>query len=329
MTGALIPLDATVGPLTWLPHPLQKAMFGDKVSVATREAYMRDGWHWVSWCREHGVNPLTATPGAARAWIDDQRTGAWHPPQVRRRGTGADSEATIARRVSSLSRLYAVLRGEGQTTADPLANVTRPKVVQSERRVLGLDARTARRLLAAADAHSPRMAALVWLLTEVGLRISEALGADVDALGEERGHRTITVVGKGRKERIVTIPPDAWHRLATYLAGRAEGPLFLAEGSELKRWDRTDAYRALRRLGRRSRIDLRLHPHKLRHTNGTLAADAGESIDRIAANLGHANLNTTRIYLAARDRVDLSSNYGVGRLLAETPLTDEPEEQRS
>lgn len=323
MTGDLVPLDSTAGPLTWLPHPLQQAWFGDKISVATREAYLRDGWHWYAWCRDHGINPSQATPGAARAWIDDQRTGAWHPPGVRRRHDRPDGENTIARRVSSLSRLYQVLRGEGVTTADPLANVTRPKTQPAaDNRVLGVDARTMKRLLAAADKHSPRMAAMIWLLTEVGLRISEALDADVEHLADLRGHRTITVVGKGRKRRTVTIPPDAWHRVDAYLDGRTEGPLFLTEAGD-RRWVRTDAYRAIRRFGNRHGV--RLHPHKLRHTNGTLSADAGESIDRIAANLGHANLNTTRIYLAARDRVDQSSNYGVARLLAATPLTEEEE----
>lgn len=311
-------IDATAGPLTWLPHPIQQAWFGDKVSLSTREAYLRDGWHWITWCRDHQIDPLAATPGAARAWIDDQRAGAWYPPAVRRRSADPDMEATIARRVSSLSRLYVVLRGEGVTTADPLANVDRPQNPQSsDARILGLDAVTTVRLLAAADTHSLRMAALMWLLTETGLRISEALGADVESLDFVRGHRTITVVGKGRKTRTVAIPPDAWHRVDVYLAGRTSGPLLRTEGEDA-RWHRSDAYRAVRRLG--SRIGIVLHPHVLRHTAATLALDSGEDIDTVQDLLGHASPQTTMLYRSARDRVERSASYGVARLLASTPV---------
>lgn len=318
---AVATIDASAGPLTWLPHPIQQAWFGDKISLSTREAYMRDGWHWITWCRDHNVDPLTATPGAARAWIDDQRAASWHPPGVRRRHAGADGEATIARRVSSLSRLYTVLRGEAVTTADPLANVDRPRnPAPSDARVLGLDARTTVRLLAAADRHSQRMAALLWLLTSAGLRITEALAADVDTLALVRGHRTITVVGKGRRTRTVAIPPDAWHRLEAYVDGRTAGPLFLTEARD-RRWHRADAYRAVRRLGGRAGID-RLHPHVMRHTAATLALDAGESVDTVQDLLGHASPQTTMRYRAARDRVERSASYGVARLLAATTSTE-------
>lgn len=317
---ALVPVGQA-GPLTWLPHELAQAWFGDKVSVETREAYLRDGWHWMTWCAAHNVDPLTATPGAVRAWIDDQRTGRWFPPRVQRRRPGPDVEATIARRVSVLSRLYEVMRGEGATTVDPLANVTRPRVDgPDDARVLGLDARTARRLLAAADAHSPRMAALVWLLVGNALRVSEALGLDVADLSDVRGHRTARVMGKGRRVRTATMPPDVWHRVDTYLAGRTDGPVFTVEGGSA-RWHRVHAWRALRRLGVRVGLP-GLHPHQLRHTSVTFALDAGEPLDRVADFAGHASVKTTMRYRAARDRVDASPAYGVARLLADTPLAD-------
>lgn len=314
-------IDTTAGPMTWLPHPIQQAWFGDKVSLATREGYLRDGWHWITWCRDHNVDPLAATPGATRAWIDDQRQGAWYPPAVRRRTAAPDGEATIARRVSSLSRLYLVLRGEGVTTADPLANVDRPHGETSDARILGLDAPTTVQLLEAADQHSLRIAALLRLLTVTGLRISEALGTDIEALEMVRGHRTITVLGKGRKTRTVAIPPSAWHRLECYLDGRTSGPIFLNEGGT-GRWNRSDAYWVVRRLG--ARLGLKLHPHKLRHTAATLSLEAGESIDTVGDMLGHASPQTTMRYRAARDRVERSPSYGTERLLANTPIGEMP-----
>jgi hypothetical protein len=59
-------VDASARRLTWLPHQIQQAWFGDKVSLSSRAAYLRDGRHWVSWCRDHDVNPLAATPARGR-----------------------------------------------------------------------------------------------------------------------------------------------------------------------------------------------------------------------------------------------------------------------
>ena len=67
-------------------------------------------------------------------------------------------------------------------------------------------------LLVAAGLASAREHALVSLLAINGLRVSEALGADIEALGLERGHRTLRVLRKGGK--VVTIP----------LAPRTAGP---------------------------------------------------------------------------------------------------------
>ena len=63
----------------------------------------------------------------------------------------------------------------------------------------GLDRNELGALLVAAGLSSPRDHGLVSLLALNGLRVSEALGADIDALGLERGHRTLTVIRKGRQ----------------------------------------------------------------------------------------------------------------------------------
>lgn len=323
-TTALDLVPADRGPLTWLPRTYQLAWFGDKIerSPATCEGYMRDGWHWITWCHEHGVVPLEATPAAARAWIAHQRTGEWRPPGVRVRSAGGDAEATIARRVSSIANLYRALRGEGVTTADPLANVTRPRAeAPSDAHVLGLDARETARLLKAADKHSPRMSALLWLLVECGLRISEALGADIATLEVVRGHRTITVLGKGRRRRTVVIPPSAWVRLEAYLGGRESGAIFLTEGA-VGRWSRQDAWSAMRNLGRRVGIS-RMHPHRTRHTCATLMLESGAPLDRVATVLGHSDIQTTRRYVRARERLDTSPTYGLAALITAAVDSDE------
>lgn len=67
------------------------------------------------------------------------------------------------------------------------------------------------------------------LLLFNGLRISEALGATVGDLSYERGHRTLTVVGKGGKRRLVPLAPPTVAALDAYLGERTSGPLFKTE----------------------------------------------------------------------------------------------------
>ncbi|HEX2063139.1 MAG TPA: hypothetical protein VHE80_01820, partial [Acidimicrobiales bacterium] len=94
-------------------------------------------------------------------------------------------------------------RQEQVIDRNPALNVRRPKV-DYESRTLGLDRNELGAFLVQAGLGSPRDHALASLLALNGLRISEALGADIDDLGFERGHRTLKIVRKGGKH--VTIP---------------------------------------------------------------------------------------------------------------------------
>ena len=69
--------------------------------------------------------------------------------------------------------------------------------------------------------------ALISLLALNGLRVSETTGADIEHLGLERGHRTMTITRKGAK--IVTIPlaPRTARAIDLAIGERADGPVFL------------------------------------------------------------------------------------------------------
>jgi integrase len=91
--------------------------------------------------------------------------------------------------------------------------------------------------------------ALISLLAINGLRVSEALGADIDALGIERGHRTLTILRKGGK--IVTIPlaPRTARAIDLAIGERADGPIFLRP--DRQRMDRHCAGRIVHRVVKR------------------------------------------------------------------------------
>jgi integrase/recombinase XerD len=280
-------------------------------SPATQSAYRRDSQQWLDFCDARSVDPLRATRGDTTAWIDD----------LRRAGL---SEATVARKIATLASLYSWARDEALTESDPIPR-RRPKVSRDDRHILGLDRDQARALLHSAEAWGPRERAFTVLLLTCGLRVSEALGADLTDLDEVRGHRVLTVLGKGSKPRTIALPPATWHALTEYIDDRVAGPIFVT--STGARWDRVAAARSLDRIAQKAGLP-HLHPHVLRHTAATLALDAGAPLDRVQALLGHADPRTTMRYAAARERLDTSAAYDVARLLG-SDVTDNHDDRLS
>src|SRR3954453_14797432 len=168
----------------------------------TAIAYRRDLESWAAWCARLGVHPLAAERHHVDAWVRHLTT----EPQPR---TGRPATAaTVARKLSALAGFYDVGVHDAQGLPySPAASVRRPKV-SDESRAVGLTADELRRLLAAATAHSRRSAALVSVLTFCGLRISEALGADVRDYGHDHGHRVLKVTRKGGKTARVALAPS-------------------------------------------------------------------------------------------------------------------------
>jgi integrase len=96
-----------------------------------------------------------------------------------------------------------------------------------------------------------------------GLRVSEAVGANIEALGLERGHRTLTVLRKGGKLVTMPLAPRVARAVDLAVGERVEGPIFL--GADRDRLDRHAAGRIVRRVARRAGIGKRVGPHTLRH----------------------------------------------------------------
>jgi integrase/recombinase XerD len=147
-----------------------------------------------------------------------------------------------------------------------------------------------------------------------GLRVSEATGADIDRLGLERGHRTLTILRKGGK--IVTIPlaPRTARAIDLAIGERIDGPIFL--GPDGKRLDRHAAGRIVRRVARRAGINKQVGPHTLRHAFITAALDAGVPLRDVQEAASHADPRTTMRYDRARVSLDRHATYIVAAFLA-------------
>jgi len=131
-------------------------------------------------------------------------------------------------------------------------------------------------MLVAAGLGTASEHALISLLALNGLRVSEATGASVEALGVERGHRTLVVTRKGGKVVTVPLAPRTARAIDLAIGERSDGPVFLtADG---RRLDRHGAGRIVRRAARRAGIAKPVGPHTLRHAFITAALDAGVSL---------------------------------------------------
>jgi integrase/recombinase XerD len=156
--------------------------------------------------------------------------------------------------------------------------------------------------------------ALISLLALNGLRVSEATGADVEHLGLERGHRTLTITRKGGK--VVTIPlaPRTARAIDLATGERCDGPLFLtADG---RRLDRHGAGRIVRKVARRAGITKPVGPHTLRHAFITAALDAGVPLRDVQEAASHADPRTTIRYDRARGSLDRHATYIVAAYIA-------------
>jgi integrase/recombinase XerD len=269
-------------------------------SGLTREAYQLDLRQWVQWCAERQV----ALFGARRADIEDFGR---HLEAVGR------ARATVARRLCTIACFYRYAEEEGLIPNSPAVHVRRPRL-DYESHATGLDRNEVGAMLVAAGLGEAQDHALLSLLALNGLRVSEAIGADIERLGLERGHRTLTILRKGGK--IVTIPlaPRTARAVDLAVGEGSEGPIFqAADGTRL---DRHAAARIVRRIARRAGIAKRVGPHTLRHAFITAALDAGVALRDVQEAASHADPRTTMRYDRARVSLDRHATYIVATFIA-------------
>jgi integrase/recombinase XerD len=197
---------------------------------------------------------------------------------------------------------------------NPVAAVRRPKV-GSDTQSPGLDRDELSALVETARRAAPRTYALVLLFALNGLRISEALGADVTDLDVERGHRVLRIKRKGGKRATIPLAPRTAAAIEAYLGDRTLGPLFAT--SPGGRLDAVAVSRTLRRLASEAvpAKATSIHPHDLRHAFVTLSLDAGASLRDVQDAAGHADPRTTRRYDRERYNLDKHPMYTLAGII--------------
>ncbi|HEX6301405.1 MAG TPA: tyrosine-type recombinase/integrase [Acidimicrobiia bacterium] len=268
---------------------------------STRKAYGLDLRQWIHWCRDHDLRVFEAK----RAHIE--LYARWLEERGRAR-------ATVARRLSTITGFYRYCVEEELMPRSPATHVRRPKL-NYESNAVGLDRNELGMFLVQAGLSGGRDHALACLLALNGLRVSEALNSDIEDLGLERDHRTLTITRKGGK--IVTIPlaPRTARAIDLYVAERSEGPIFVNRDGT-RRLDRHAATRIVKRLAKHAGIDKKISPHSLRHSFITAALDAGVALRDVQEAASHADPRTTMRYDRARQSLDRHATYIVSTFVA-------------
>ena len=291
---------ATIQPVFSAQEQLALAGFLAGYTGLTREAYALDLRQYVTWCQQHNLRLFQARRADIECFARDMEA----------RGR---ARSTVTRRLCTIAGLYKYAVEEDLLDHSPAAHVRRPRL-DYESHATGLDRNELGALLVAAGLGTAAEHALISLLALNGLRVSEATGADIEALGLERGHRTLTITRKGGK--VVTIPlaPRTARAIDLAIGERLEGPVFLT--TDGRRLDRHGAARLVRRVARRAGITKPVGPHTLRHAFITAALDAGVPLRDVQDAASHADPRTTMRYDRARASLDRHATYIVAAYVA-------------
>src|SRR2546428_1029371 len=259
------------------------AMLGKNRSAATLRAYKTDVLQFLAFLKENNI-AITDVGDVGKVDVLEYLAA------LARKGlTGV----ARARKVSAIREYFRFLEGVGLIQKSPIAGIDTPKREQHTRQFLRSDEYT--KMLSLAGAN-PRDYAILQVFLQTGIRVSELAHLKIEDIDFIKP--AITVRGKGRVEREIALEKKGIHALKSYLAVRVESfsnRVFLNYQGE------PISERGIRKLVVKYRkeagITKKASCHTLRHTFATYKAEKGVSAFQLQQWLGHANLNTTQIYV--------------------------------
>lgn len=280
---------------------LDATRFEHGYSEHTIRSYRRDLESFSEFAIEQGAGELSALDlELLRSWL-------WHRQQ---RGLAA---STIARNVATLKSFGSWLESRGMVPGNPASRLRTPKAPKALPRVLTQEqvTRLLERVAARASDGTPehlRDHAVFELLYSSALRVSELVTLKLS--GFNRGERSVRVLGKGNKERVVPLGAPAARALERYL-GEARANLVSRASVPLTEQVRTAFF-----IGNRDGAPLNTSavyrlvareleaepgggprgPHTLRHTAATHLLDGGADLRVVQEMLGHSSLSSTQVY---------------------------------
>ena len=270
----------------WVERYLAHLRAERRLSPHTESGYRRDLAALEAYCDLSGLADWRA--------LDGQHVRTFAARQHR----GGLSPKSIQRQLSALRGFFAFLIREGVLASNPAAEIRAPKAAK---RLPGtLDADQMARLLEPPpdDPLARRDHAMMELFYSSGLRLAELVGLDLTDLDLE--DRTVRVLGKGAKTRIVPVGRHAVKALRGWLSDRSAlakpGETAVFVGSTGRRLGARAVQLRLAEAARRQGVNLRVHPHLFRHSFATHLLESSSDLRGVQELLGHADISTTQVY---------------------------------
>ena len=259
------------------------SLAGKNRSGATVRAYQTDIAQFISFL--HANNVSIRTP----AEVEKIDVMEYLSSLAKRELTGI----ARARKMSAIREYFRFLEGVGVIAKSPTTGIETPKREKNSRQYLRSDEYT--KMLSLAGAN-PRDYAILQVFLQTGIRVSELAHLKIEDIDFIKP--AITVRGKGSVEREIALEKKGIHALKSYLAVRPES---FSDRVFLNYQGEPISERGIRKLVVKYRVEAGITKkascHTLRHTFATYKAEKGVSTYQLQQWLGHANLNTTQIYV--------------------------------
>lgn len=272
--------------LAWIPRFLTHLSIERRLSAHTDSNYKLDLDRFVAWCDHDRIADWRS--------LDHQHIRTFAAAEYRR----GSSPRTIARRLSALRSFFHFLIREGELNANPALEIQAPKAKKRLPETIDVDQMTRLLSFRTDEQLGVRDKAIMELFYSSGLRLAELVGLDLTDI--DLADRTVRVLGKGSKTRIVPVGGHAaaavsqWLKERTTLAAVGEPALFVGRRGE--RLSPRTVQQRVADWARRQGLGVHVHPHMFRHSFATHLLESSQDLRGVQELLGHANIATTQIY---------------------------------
>lgn len=270
----------------WLARFMQHLRVERQLSTHTCDGYERDLRALERYCELHHV----------MSWEDLDSRGvrafaAWRHRQ-------GISGRSVQRNLSAVRTLYGFLIREGLVSRNPANGVAAPRSPRKLPKVLDVDDVANLLNIPGEDALIVRDRSMMELIYSSGLRLSEVVQlrlSDIDL-----SEALVTVIGKGRKSRIMPIGRyacaalDMWLRVRSRLTRLEETAVFVTQQGTPLRARSVQA--RVRKWALAKGYGFEVHPHTLRHSFASHLLESSGDLRAVQELLGHASISTTQVY---------------------------------
>lgn len=270
-----------------------KSLRERRFSPATLRAYSTDLTAFLGFLGRRKTDLKEVDRGLIRTYLGELRQAG-------------PANASLLRKYASLRSFFKYLVRSEKLPANPCLNLSSPRRDRKIPNFLTSEEleKVIRTIVEVPKAEAAgRNLAWIELLYSSGLRVAEASGLNIEDV--DFWNKTVRVVGKGNKERIVPIGSPALKAIRDYLkerresvtarAGDAARPLFINVRDKGRLTTRA-MHQMIEHAVRRAGIGRKISPHAVRHSFATHLLDAGCDLRTVQEMLGHKNLSTTQIY---------------------------------